>query len=124
MSYPQSKCSKQGVTKLDNDKKWAENLSVKCGVEPRFLELALEELKESCGADSLTSKEIVEELTTTCHFDKKELTEFIKEVSKSCPVDIKKLKKIVEDAHGDRSTVYNAIENISGTDLRRREGTQ
>jgi hypothetical protein len=107
-----------------NDKKWANKLSVKCGVEPRFLQLALEELKESCGADSTTSKEIVEELTTTCHFDKKELGEFIKEVSKNCPMDIKKLKKQVEDAHGDRDTVYNSIQNVSGTDLRSRQGTK
>jgi hypothetical protein len=110
------------LTDDKNDKKWANELSVKCGVEPRFLQLALEELKESCGADSTTSKEIVEELTTTCHFDEKELREFIKEVSKNCPMDIKKLKRQVEDAHGDRDTVYNAIENISGSDLRKRQG--
>jgi len=109
---------------LSDDKKWAKNLSVKCGVEPKFLELALEEMKESCGADSSTSKGIIEELTTTCHFDEKELREFIKEVSKNCPIDIKKLRKEVEDAHGDRDTVYNSIQTVSGGDLRSRQGTK
>jgi len=112
------------VIKLTDDKKWAEDLSVKCGVEPRFLQLAIEELKESCGADSRTSKEIIEELTTTCHFDEKELKEFIKEVAKNCPIDLKKLRNQIEDAHGDRETVYNSIENVSGTDYRSRQGTK
>jgi len=35
-------------------------------------------------------------------------------------MDIKKLKDHIEDAHGDRDTVYNSIENVSGTDLRSR----
>ena len=106
-----------------NDKKWANELSVKCGVEPKFLQLAIEELKESCGADSTTSKEIVEELTTTCHFDQKELKEFIKEVSKNCPMDIRKLKKGIDDAEGKRDAAYEAIYSQSGTDLRSRERT-
>jgi hypothetical protein len=34
------------------------------------------------------------------------------------------LKEQVEDAHGDRDTVYNSIQNVSGTDFRTRQGTR
>jgi hypothetical protein len=106
---------------LTEDEKWAKKLSLKCGVEPRFLQLAVEEMKESCGADSKTSKEIVAELTTTCHLDKKELMEFIKEVSKNCPMDIKELHKEIQLAEGSKDKAFQAI-NKGDTDLRRRSG--
>lgn len=108
---------------LTEDEKWAKKLSLKCGVEPRFLQLAVEEMKESCGADSKTSKEIIAELTTTCHLDKKELMEFIKEVSKNCPMDIKELHKEIQLAEGSKAKAFQAIDKAVGdTDLRRRSG--
>jgi len=106
---------------LQSDEKWAKQLSLKCNVEPRFLQLAVEELKESCGADSRTSKEIIEELTTTCHLDEKELREFIKEVAKNCPLDIKELHKEVTNAEGSKEKAFQAVQTVMGdTDLRKR----
>jgi hypothetical protein len=107
--------------RLSTDEKWSKQLSLKCGVEPRFLQLALEELKESCGADSRTSKEIIEELTTTCRFSEKDLREFVKDVAKNCPLDIKELHKEIINADGQKEKAFQAVQNVVGdTDLRKR----
>jgi hypothetical protein len=106
---------------LSADEKWSKQLSLKCGVEPRYLQLALEELKESCGADSKTSREIIEELTTTCHLNEKELREFVKEVAKNCPVDFKELHQEITRAEGKKAEAFEAIQNVvGGTDIRKR----
>jgi hypothetical protein len=102
-------------TTLTDDKKWAKELSLKCAVEPKFLELALEELKESCGADSKTSKEIMEELTTTCHLNQKELIGFIKEVARNCPLDVKELHRQITEANGKKELAREAIYKVSGS---------
>ena len=108
---------------VTEDEKWAKKLSLKCGVEPKFLQRAVEEIKESCGADSKTSREIIAELTTTCHLDKKELMEFVKEVAKNCPMDIMELHKEIQKAEGSKDIAFRAINKVSGdTDIRKRSG--
>jgi hypothetical protein len=114
-------CSNKELTALQSDDKWAKQLSLKCSVEPKFLQLALEELKESCGADSKTSKEILEELTTTCHLNEKELREFVKEVAKNCPMDMKELHREITSAEGSKEKAFQAVQTVVGdTDLRKR----
>jgi hypothetical protein len=106
---------------LQSEDKWARQLSLRCGVEPKFLQLALEELRESCGADSKTAKDIIEELTTTCHLSEKELREFVKEVAKNCPVDMKQLHKEITKAEGSKDKAFEAVQTVVGdTDLRKR----
>ena len=108
---------------MSTDEKWSKQLSLKCGVEPRFLQLTLEELKESCGADSRTSREIIEELTTSCRFNEKDLREFVKDVAKNCPIDIKELHKEIVKADGQKEQAFRAVQTVMGdTDLRKRSG--
>jgi hypothetical protein len=89
--------------------KWAQNLSSECGVEPKVLQFAMEELKETCYGDANTAKKIVEELTLSCGFKKEDLEKFIKEVSKNCPMDIKKLQEEVAKAEGEKARAFEAV---------------
>lgn len=95
---------------MADQKKWAKELSTKCGVDPKVLEFAIEELSESCGGDAPTSKKVIEELTTSCHLNEEELRKFVKNVSKNCPMDVKRLHAEIVEAEGRKEEAFKAID--------------
>jgi hypothetical protein len=98
---------------LNQNEKWAKELSSQCGVNPTLLKDLLEELGESCYGDAATSKKVLEELTLSCHLNEEELMKFVKDVSKSCPLDAKKLLKEILKAEGDKDKVLEYATNES-----------
>ena len=100
----------KSLAERKEQKKWAKELSVNCGVSPSVLEFALEELSESCYPDSATSKKVVEELTISCHLNEEELKKFIADVAKNCPMDVKKLHEKIVQAEGDKDLAFKAID--------------